>query len=455
MKPVSFVLVFVLALSCTLSLFPVRAEARTIVVPDNYPSIASAVASARDGDTVYVRSGIYEEHSLRINKTLTLKGEDPEKTIIKGIDPMDRSPLTPPWASPTYPMAIQISADNVCVSGFTIRYDFISIESIGDGATITGNILNQTQGLYVTGNNNTITHNLSWKDPNLKGRGGWHIYCGGSNNVVAFNKISGPCFDAIVIYGGSNVVYGNTLTNRSGGISLGGRSSIDLFPATPPGVDYDGNIIAKNNLTDSLHIEIYRGSDLKVIANRIVNSATENRTGGGLVVYGGSGKMFVANHVENMGSGIFGSPANNTFYHNNFVNNWRQISQVDLLSDYMDDGSEGNFWSDYNGTDADGDGVGDTPYTIGLVTDRYPLMAPFDIDSVEVELPEWVDLSALEPPEFNPLETEPSQTAEPFPTVPVIAASSASLVVVGAALTVYFKKRKRSASPRISILNIS
>ena len=79
---------------------------------------------------------------------------------------------------------------------------------------------------------------------------------------------------------------------------------------------------------------------------------------------------------------------------------------------------------------------------MGQVVDRYPLMAPYDIDSVSVELPEWVDLSALEPPEFNPLETEPSQTAEPFPTVPVIAASAASLVVVGAALLVYYKKRK-------------
>ena len=35
------------------------------------------------------------------------------------------------------------------------------------------------------------------------------------------------------------------------------------------------------------------------------------------------------------------------------------------------------------------------------------------------------------------------QSSEAFPTVPVIAASAASLVVVGAAITVYFKKRKR------------
>ena len=42
-----------------------------------------------------------------------------------------------------------------------------------------------------------------------------------------------------------------------------------------------------------------------------------------------------------------------------------------------DDGEGGNYWTDYNGTDVNNDGIGDTPYTIDVQNvDNYPLMQP-------------------------------------------------------------------------------
>jgi len=64
-------------------------------------------------------------------------------------------------------------------------------------------------------------------------------------------------------------------------------------------------------------------------------------------------------------------------YHNNFINNAAHVTLQDASNSTWDDGSSGNFWSDYNGTDLNGNGIGDTPYTIDANNqDRYPLIVP-------------------------------------------------------------------------------
>jgi len=68
----------------------------------------------------------------------------------------------------------------------------------------------------------------------------------------------------------------------------------------------------------------------------------------------------------------------NEIHHNVFIENGGLTAQcVDNGNNKWDDGSEGNFWSDYAGPDADGDGIGDIPYDLegdGERSDNYPLM---------------------------------------------------------------------------------
>ncbi len=59
----------------------VKAEPKTIVVPDDYSTIQEAVDNAAEGDTVFVKKG-YHFGSVFINKSLSLIGENNEPIIV-------------------------------------------------------------------------------------------------------------------------------------------------------------------------------------------------------------------------------------------------------------------------------------------------------------------------------------------------------------------------------------
>ena len=99
-KIVTLLLVLILAAS-SIILQPTKAESQTIVVPDDYTNIASAIGNATEGATIYIRSGTYLEHSLIISKTLTLMGENVETTTIRNIDEPQPYFTSPLMAGPT------------------------------------------------------------------------------------------------------------------------------------------------------------------------------------------------------------------------------------------------------------------------------------------------------------------------------------------------------------------
>ncbi len=116
------------------------------------------------------------------------------------------------------------------------------------------------------------------------------------------------------------------------------------------------------------------------------NSITETIIG---ILLSGAQNNIIRNYVAKNDYGLFFGqngpgtvPENVTLSLNSFISNGKQLSGC-VCKDYnfteavhnWDSGEEGNFWSDYKGTDNNKDGIGDTPYVIdALNQDRYPLM---------------------------------------------------------------------------------
>jgi parallel beta-helix repeat protein len=81
---------------------------------------------------------------------------------------------------------------------------------------------------------------------------------------------------------------------------------------------------------------------------------------------------------------------NNLIYHNTFANSLLYVETKGkkpfVPRNNWDDGLEGNFWSSYGGADANQDGLGDSPLTVGENnTDNHPLMGKFSKFAVSLE----------------------------------------------------------------------
>jgi len=148
------------------------------------------------------------------------------------------------------------------------------------------------------------------------------------------------------------------------------------------------NIICNNNLQD-----VGRGISLVFSINNtlINNNITDNNYGIHLEDYSNYNSI-TDNNVINNSEGIKLQNSNyNHIYINNFINNsdngysyvstnlWNSSDPIyyqyndSTFINYM-----GNYWSDYTGSDADYDGIGDTPYNISAgVWDIYPLIEPW------------------------------------------------------------------------------
>jgi nitrous oxidase accessory protein len=333
MNPKAATLVFLLAVllagTFTLTLKPVFAvsEPNTITVPDDYQRIQDAVAAANTGDTIIVKAGTYNEEWVSVDKQLSLVGDN-QKSLVY------------------YSGAVGfiVTADNAHISGLMIVSNeamqgyAISMSSV-TGCVVEGNLIEDNLvGVSVTGSSsgNTISGNiLNHNERSIE-------LFNSPGNTISDNNITGALVSAISLDESSgNTVSGNRISDL-----VDGMGALMLWTSS-------NNVISRNVL--------YGGNPMLLLSS--------------------SNNVLSDNFVVDSEYGIVvGHSSNNEIYINYFINVTMMTMDTDISegtpsTNSWDNGSKGNYWSDYTGTDSNGDGIGDTPQVLYENNqDNFPLM---------------------------------------------------------------------------------
>ena len=196
------------------------------------------------------------------------------------------------------------------------------------------NVTRSTLGVaLIASDNNTLIDNDVSLDTD-----GFYVFAS-SNNVFSNNSAtSNTGFGIRLSQSTDNFVNNNTLSNGISGVLIDNSTT---------------NVLTNNNLFGNTQFGIdSENSDNNTIAG---NTLSENVVRAILLFYS----------------------SNNTIFHNNISDDARTLASVNSTN-HLDKGLEGNYWSNYEGTDQDHDGIGNSPYAVDTNnTDHYPLMAPF------------------------------------------------------------------------------
>jgi parallel beta-helix repeat protein len=215
---------------------------------------------------------------------------------------------------------LYVNADNFSISGFKIQYS---------GCACKGycgiNIESHHQNINIA--DNTFVSD------------GFGIQIDKAQNVIITNNNITHNTDACIFVHDSTrlSVIENNITDNLDGIDITNTSQ---------------TIFLNNNITNSVNAIALTDSDNNTIIGNIISSNA---------IYG----LYIMRSNDNV------------VYHNTFKANGYQVA-IHNSTNIWDNGVEGNYWSNYTGTDTDNDGIGNTPHPIDSQNlDHYPLIGMF------------------------------------------------------------------------------
>ncbi|OGW82749.1 MAG: hypothetical protein A3C47_05135 [Omnitrophica bacterium RIFCSPHIGHO2_02_FULL_51_18] len=382
-------------------IFLQEAFAETITVTASHPlNIASALETAKDGDVIVVKPGVYHG-PLVVNKSVKLIGEG-----MPVIDGENRGTV------------VRLEAPEVLFKGFKVinSGDILGNDDAGLVAKaprcrieecVFENVL---FGVYLKRSpESTLKKNVfKGKTLDVARRGDLLRIWFSDGAVLEDNKTTGGR-DAVLWFSRNLRVTGNEFTGGRYGLHFMYcrdamveknrliRNSVGAYLMYSSGLKLRENFISENRGPSGFGIGFKDMDGALVERNVIVNnrvglfvdSSTQGSCRENLVAY------------NDIGLQIFPTARSNRFEQNNVVDNTEQVI-LDGQSAYTVNDWTGNFWSDYRGFDADRDGVGDVPHRpvkfFERLTDRsHALKIFFGSPSVHA-----IDFAAATFPVFQP-----------------------------------------------------
>ena len=211
---------------------------------------------------------------------------------------------------------------------------------LSDNTTVSGNIANNNSfGIYTQSSNNTI-----------------------SGNIAINNKFNG----ILISTSHNNTISGNTANNNSYGISITSNN----------------NIVSRNTANNNKNHGI---NLVQSDYNTISGNTVKNNQDHGIRLLSSNSTTISGNIIDNnVNNGIVvtSNCEYNLIYKNHFINNG--IHALDEgISNSWNSSITGNYWDNYTGSDANDDGIGDTPHNFGTGIDYLPIwnfQSPIHID---------------------------------------------------------------------------
>ncbi|MGD0716516.1 MAG: NosD domain-containing protein [Halobacteriota archaeon] len=339
---IQLVAVCIILAACVTTAIP-RAAAAEIRVGSGgqYRTISEAVKSAQPGDTVLVGPGTYVENIVvdKPVKVVSTNGES--ATVVKAAD--------------TGKDVFLLSGSGITIQGFTV--------TSGKMGVAFGHTSNCVLTACVVNGN------------------GFGVYLSGATgNLVSNNNLNGNGFGIYLDGSSGNKLSNNSASNEKGG---GGNASLS-----------DGIYMFNSNANNVTRCDLSNNQNFGVSLFNSKNNAFSNNTLSSNAQFGvrlrdgANNNQFSFNTFKtNAENGVLiGDSQANTFYFNNFLaeksnfytqegNNINSTKKLNYTyGGNVFSGFVGNYYSNYVGSDADRNGIGDPP----VGQDKYPLVKPVE-----------------------------------------------------------------------------